>query len=243
MSDVGIITAQNISIDFRLAGIGDRMGAFIIDILVIAAYIFLITYVLEKFPLPEDYEWMIILCYLPVIFYHFIFEYLMQGQSPGKKQMKIRVLKEEGAPATLGSFFLRWILSPVDYFFTGGIAVISIIMTSKGQRLGDLAAGTIIVKEKKLASYNKSFFHKPVDESHQIEYPSVKHRIEQSDIDLIKEALRVRIDNQVLRPAERIREIIEKKLEVKTDLATVDFLHRVIRDFAFLHSDESDTLK
>ncbi len=242
MSDVGILTAQNITIDFKLAGIGDRMAAFIIDSIVIVAYIIFLIILAGQINLDAELRWMLLILYLPVLFYHLLFEYLMQGQTPGKKQMKIRVLKEEGAPATLGAYIIRWILSPVDFFFSGGIAITSIVMTQKGQRLGDLAAGTIVVKEKQLSNYNKSFFHKNAAEDHEIQYPAVRHRIEQSDMDLIKEALRVRIDNQVLEPADKVRAVIEKKLEMKTDLRTVDFLHRVIRDFDYIHSEDEKVI-
>ncbi len=238
MSDVGIFTAQNISIDFRTAGLGDRIAAFLIDGFVMLAYVLLMAFLLNTIPALAFSEWVVFLLYMPLFFYHLLFEYLMNGQTPGKKQMKIRVLQQEGSPATLGSYLLRWILSPIDYFFSGGIAMISIIMTKKSQRLGDLAAGTIVVKEKELAAYNKQFFHRPTSDNHEVNFPAVKHRIEQKDIDVIREALRVRVDNQVSAPAEKIREIIEKKLDVKTDLSTVDFLHKVIKDFNHFHSDE-----
>lgn len=237
MSDVGIFTAQNIFINFRMAGLGDRIAAFVIDGLVMLSYILLASFISGLLPDSFTSSWMMVLLYLPVFFYHLIFEYIMNGQTPGKKQMKIRVLQQEGSPATLGSYLLRWMLSPVDFMMSGGIAMISIIMTQKGQRIGDLAAGTIVVKEKELADYNKKFFHYEAPENHEVNFPTVKHRIEQKDIDVIREALRVRVDNQVAAPAEQIRTVIEKKLEVKTELSTVDFLHKVIKDFNFFHGE------
>ncbi|PIB36940.1 hypothetical protein BFP72_16780 [Reichenbachiella sp. 5M10] len=234
MSHIGVYTAQNIFINFKIAGIGDRIAAFLIDLLILTAYAMFISFVLsttESFGIGS-------VLYLPILFYHPLFEYLMNGQSPGKKQMKIRVLKEEGEPVTISSILLRWVLSPIDFMMSGGIAISSIILTKQGQRLGDLAGGTIVVKEKKLENYDKAFIRHQVEEGYEPVFPAVKVRLEQKDIDLIQDVLRVRLEHTLNAPAEKIRAVMEKKLEINSDRSTVNFLHTLVKDFNYYQSQE-----
>ena len=78
---------------------------------------------------------------LPTTFYSLIFEIAMNGQTPGKYLNKIRVVKIDGSKPTLGSYLTRWLLRIIDiWFFTGSVAVFTILFNGKGQRLGDIAA-------------------------------------------------------------------------------------------------------
>lgn len=234
MTNIGVYTAQNIFINFKPAGIGDRMAAFLIDIAVMVAYILGMSILFTEY----FNGWMAMVFMLPIMVYHPLFEYIMNGQSPGKRQLKIRVLKEEGQPVTVSSILLRWLLSPIDFMFSGGIAISSIVFTAKAQRLGDLAAGTIVVKEKKLDDYNKNMQHIALEEGYEPSFPSVKVRLTQKDIDLIQDTLRVRVEHTLDQPAEKIRAVIENKLEIKSDKSTVNFLHTVVKDFKYYNTEE-----
>src|SRR5690606_28519022 len=80
---------------------------------------------------------------LPALFYPLIMETLMEGQTVGKRLMKLKVVKIDGTRATFYQYFIRWISNTVDIFLSfGGIGLAAIILTKKGQRLGDLAADT-----------------------------------------------------------------------------------------------------
>jgi hypothetical protein len=86
------------------------------------------------------------LLYLPILFYHLAFETLMNGQTPGKLILKIRVTHIDGSTPNFLSYFLRWVLLPIDLLPYGGVGALFIIFTKNHQRLGDLAAGTSVVK-------------------------------------------------------------------------------------------------
>lgn len=230
MSELGIYTAQNVFIDYKLAGLGDRIAAFLIDGLIISAYLIGANWLASTIGLSG---WMVSTVYFPVLLYHLIFEILMNGQSPGKRQMKIQVKMANGSVPGISAYLLRWVISPVDYLMSGGLAMISIILSKKSQRLGDLAAGTVVTKIKVLDEFNKDFLKREVKEAYEPVFQHVKYKITQKDIDLIKEALRVRIDNSTHGPSETIRKKVEVRLEVKSDLTTVAFLHTVIRDFQY----------
>ena len=87
--------------------------------------------------------------YLPVIFYSLLFETLLDGQTPGKRIIKIKVVKIDGYQASLADFVIRWIFRIVDLnMMSGVVALISIITSPKNQRLGDMTAGTAVISLK-----------------------------------------------------------------------------------------------
>src|SRR5690606_21050190 len=84
---------------------------------------------------------------VPFLLYHPLFEILMNGQSPGKRQMKIKVVSLDGSSPTIGGYLMRWLFRLVEVFMLrGAVAMVTIAANGKGQRLGDIAAGTTVVK-------------------------------------------------------------------------------------------------
>ena len=93
---------------------------------------------------------MIFLSLCPIFFYHFIFELFLGGRTPGKLLTRIRVINKDGSPPGIIAYFLRWILFPIDLFpFILGLGAVSIAFSKHHQRLGDLAAGTVIIRKIK----------------------------------------------------------------------------------------------
>jgi uncharacterized RDD family membrane protein YckC len=231
MSEFGIYTAQNVTIDYKLAGLGDRIAAFVIDSLIMVAYVISVLLLVSAFGQMGIVFQVIV--FLPTLLYHLLFEVFMNGQTPGKRQMGIQVKMADGSVPGIGAYLLRWLLSPIDFVMSGGIAMASIIISAKSQRLGDLAAGTVVTKIKALDRFNKDFLTRNVDDTYEPVFDLVKYKINQKDIDLIKEALRVRIANSTYQPSEKLRKQLETRLEVTSDLSTVAFLHTVIKDFEY----------
>lgn len=97
--------------------------------------------------------------YLPVLFYSFLCEMFNYGQSLGKRLMNIRVVKADGSVPSISSYLLRWLLFPIDGPITGGLGLLVALLTKNSQRMGDLAAGTMVIKEK---NYRK--IHVSLDE-------------------------------------------------------------------------------
>lgn len=143
MTRLDIQTAQNVTIQYAPASIGDKIGAFLLDALILVMYGFTMLWLVVGI-LDIESTALIIAIYISAFFYHLTSEVLMQGQSIGKKQLKIKVVKINGRLATLGAHVLRWILRPVDNFFYGGVAILIIAIGGKGQRLGDIAASTTV---------------------------------------------------------------------------------------------------
>ena len=152
MDNFQIETAQNVTIKQQVAPLSTRIGAFLIDLLIITGYYILILLIMNAlgFSLNESLYVYYALLSLPVFFYSLLFETLMNGQTPGKYLSKIRVTKIDGSKPTFGSYLIRWVLRLIDISLaSGSVALLTILLNGKGQRLGDLAAGTTVISEKK----------------------------------------------------------------------------------------------
>ena len=159
MKSISIKTAQNVNIDYKIADVGERIIATIIDWLIILGFYFLMMlfgvlfpWFHETFPILFT---MIIL--IPVFFYNFILEYFMGGQTFGKRIRNIKIVKVDGSNVSAADHFIRWILRPIEIIFSSGaIALITAVINGKGQRLGDIAASTTVISLKSSVKLNRA---------------------------------------------------------------------------------------
>ena len=85
--------------------------------------------------------------------YYMIFEIATNGQSPGKRVLGLRVIKAQGYPISFSDSAIRNIVRIVDMLpFAYGVGLLTMLLNKNWQRLGDLAAGTLVVKEDAKAS-------------------------------------------------------------------------------------------
>lgn len=140
MTNSDIITNQFVRIDQSIASLGERMIAKLLDIILIVCSAIGVFYLV-----PGSEWWIYLLASLAIWMYDFFWETFHDGQTPGKSIMKIRVVNQDGSRPTVGSYFMRWLLSNIDMGCCG-IGILFILLTKKSQRLGDLAAGTIVIK-------------------------------------------------------------------------------------------------
>ncbi|MFI5203813.1 MAG: RDD family protein [Flavobacteriales bacterium] len=151
-----MVTSQNVTIEYQLASIGERLVALLIDYIILLAY-YLIMYNLvtntrvNTYEQVENLDAIAKLLILPVIFfYHLAFEVFCAGQSIGKMALSIRVVNLHGQNPTLSECFLRWAFRPIEIALTvGALASIYVSSSEKSQRLGDLVARTVVVKLNK----------------------------------------------------------------------------------------------
>jgi uncharacterized RDD family membrane protein YckC len=147
-----VLTPEKAVVSFSIAGVGGRVGAHLIDALVLFAFWWIVIIVAGIAGLVMDENLvggLIMMVVMSSLFLYFIlFEWLMGGQTLGKKAMGLRVLSHDGTPVTLRGAVYRNLLRPADFlpvlYFAGFIAM---FMNEKSQRLGDLAAGTIVIHE------------------------------------------------------------------------------------------------
>lgn len=246
MQTIEIQTAQNVNIEYPIASVGERVVAAIIDQLIMVGYIiamiFLYIWILNitegtsmYFPVAYFVIW-----FLPVFFYQLLCETFLNGQSFGKKLMKMRVVKLDGSQAGIGSYFLRWILAPIDIYFTyGSVGLVTMIVNGKGQRLGDLAAHTTVVKLKAEAKLEDTIL-KATPVNYDVKFPQVS-LLSDNDISLIKEVLDMNYKKPDIKVytgiINKTKEAIEIKIAVNTDMHPLTFLDTVLKDYNYMMSE------
>jgi uncharacterized RDD family membrane protein YckC len=150
---IPIETPEGISLTYELAGLSDRGMAYLVDLLircaalaVIGALFFLF---LGEARLAGVGLWLVVY-FLVEWGYFVLFELLWDGQSPGKRLFELRVIKSAGHPVGFYDSALRNLLRGADIMpMTYAVGAVCILASGRFQRLGDLAAGTIVVRERK----------------------------------------------------------------------------------------------
>ena len=227
------ITNQNIEIQLELAGLGDRILAFLIDALIIFLYAMFAAFIVSLFASLND-SFFFVIPFIPILFYSLLFEIFTDGQSPGKKVREIKVVKTDGGSPTVFNYLLRWVLRPIDIFLYGAVAILCIIVTKNGQRLGDIAAGTTVIKQSaSLKISDISTIKKSLD--HTVTYPQVK-RLNDKQAELIRKALQMRRDGLNRAATDEIASKTKKFLQIETDLPNLKFLYTVLKDYEYLQS-------
>jgi len=155
---VSIVTPEAVRLDFAPAGVGTRMLAIFLDLLVMGAALIALGLVVGlsgSGGLGETPALIISLVglFLIVFGYPIGCETLWGGRTVGKAALGLRVRTKEGAPVRFRHAAIRGALSLIDLYLTLGLAAtLSVLLTRDSQRLGDLAAGTLVLRERTAAS-------------------------------------------------------------------------------------------
>ncbi len=234
MSSIRVNTTQNIQLEFELASLGDRILAFLLDWVVIIAYVFLIFIIF--FNLFKEATWAVILLFLPALFYYLILETFLNGQTIGKRARNIRVVSLDGNNATFGQFLIRWLFRLIDITLTEGLCgLLCVALNPNHQRLGDMVAGTAVIKTIVPFSLEDTIYT-PVENNYEVHFPEVVN-LKAKDIQLIKEVLQhdAHSGNLLLvhNTAEKIRDV----LQIHSEMEPYLFLHTVIADYNYLESE------
>lgn len=244
MSLIAINTSQNVNINFNTASIGERILAFFIDILIKAAYIMVLFWFLFKIFNFGSYintldNWsqmaVFIIITLPIHIYTLVGESLMEGQTLGKKIVKIKVVKIDGFQASFGDYLMRWFFRLIDVFSNSGvIGLISMIISKNNQRLGDIASGTAVISLKNRVNISHTILEN-LKEDYVPLFPQVI-ALTDNDVRIIKENYQkaLKIDDRIVvsKLSTKIKEIL--KLEIDpTKMTERQFINIVIKDYNF----------
>ena len=163
-----IDTPENVTFDYKVAGIGSRFLAALVDtaVIVLLQVIAFATLFLaflqqdEPFALFEENNSDVTLLYwfLGIILlinfafywgYYIFFEILWNGQTPGKRLVGLRVIRLDGTPVSAAEVVIRNLARTIDLLPAAyGIGVVTMFVNENSRRLGDLAAGTVVVHER-----------------------------------------------------------------------------------------------
>ncbi len=259
-----IETPERVPLHFALASIGNRFIACAIDHAIQALAIALIglsALILTSFPSIERViasapKWvvavMIIVLFLILAGYFAFFEWAWSGQTPGKRWLKLRVLREDGRPITFWEAAVRNLLRTLDMmpapFYS--IGLISVFSTTRDQRVGDMVAGTVVVREREAEAPEFSqVFATPVSDPalrrsfKPVDFTASLASLTDSEIQVVETFLRRRWDlSDVPRQwmAWRVSLPILYKIRPTYDLATFTYegfleelLHRYLQEHRF----------
>ena len=263
--DVLIIeTPERVPLHFALASIGNRFIACAIDHAIQALALGLIAItaaVLASFSFIEQslsgapkwvYAVMVLLLFLIFAGYFAFFEWIWNGQTPGKRWLKLRVIREDGRPITFWEAAVRNLLRSFDMmpipFYSVGL--ISVFSTTRDQRIGDMVAGTVVVREREAeAPAFAQVFATPVSDPalrrsfKPVDFQANLSSLTEAEIQVVETFLRRRWDlADVPRQwmAWRVTLPILYKLRPTYDLATFTYegfleelLHRYLQEHRF----------
>jgi uncharacterized RDD family membrane protein YckC len=152
---VTIATPEGVELELTLAGLGSRFIAVFVDTLIKVVLLIALSFLLGGGIVETDVPTGLpgalyfIGVFLVLFGYDVLFETLASGRTPGKRWTGIRVVRAEGQPVGFLTAAVRNILRLVDFLpFGYAVGTLSILVSARNQRLGDLAAGTLVVRER-----------------------------------------------------------------------------------------------
>jgi uncharacterized RDD family membrane protein YckC len=157
-----IDTPENVVLEAEIAGFGSRCIAALLDYLLVIV-VMIVLYLLFASAIrnnaPDDptvaVSLFVLIQFLIISFYHLIFEFLWNGQTPGKRRIGIRVVQINGLPMNASSILIRNLVRLFDFLpVLYGVGLLVLFSTKRTQRLGDLAARTIVVYERPQLNLN-----------------------------------------------------------------------------------------
>jgi uncharacterized RDD family membrane protein YckC len=236
MEIVKVTTSQHVEIDYPVAGLGERIAARLIDGAIIGGVIFLLVISLMAMGIFDSNKVVLIISIVILgvffSFYDLIFEIFWNGQSLGKRIMKIKVISLDGAQPTIGQYFMRWVFRIVDFTFTGSIcAFLCVAISEKKQRVGDMVAGTTLIKTVPRTNFNQIAFH-PVEEEYQPVFENV-NQLSDRDIELLHEVINTYYKTYnatlIYQMADKIKGILT--IEIPAGMNELEFLKTIIKDY------------
>lgn len=241
MSYLPINTTQNVIINFNTASVGDRLLASIVDILIKLAYAIVIIYLFNLLEINKIVErldsWsimsIIIFFAFPVLIYSLVLESLFEGQTLGKKLLKIKVVKIDGYQASLGDYFIRWLFRIVENNILGGlIGLLVMVLNKNTQRLGDIAAGTAVLTLKNSISIKNTILEE-IEEEYIPKYASVI-KLSDNDVRIIKETYLVAIKKKDTETLNTLVQKIETVVGIKCPpQKQEEFIKTILKDYNF----------
>ncbi len=261
MAIIRVATSFNVDLDFEIAPFHKRLLAYFIDFSLLICYLYVIKYILYGFldlNMKENMGMDIIVISIPMLLYPFCSELFLNGQSVGKKIMKIRVMSLSGNEPSVGQYIIRWVTRFFEWPFLFGYVVLSgpaiyayifitaflglgvlIIMTvtPKSQRLGDLAAGTVVVNTRTDLNIADTIFIETVQQGYTPKYPEVM-QLTDADINTIKMVLNRTKKSRNRELGERVKARIMQVLHINTEEPAEEFLEKLLEDYNYLATRE-----
>jgi uncharacterized RDD family membrane protein YckC len=246
LEKLNIDTPEQVALEFSLATVGSRFLALAVDTLIqIGCGLVLLTGVAlggwaASFTLAQAGQWFLALAVLGlfVIYYGYfaVFESVWNGQTPGKRVIGLRVIHVSGRPVSVFEALLRNIIRIADQLpGIYAIGIVSVFVTERSQRLGDLAAGTVVVHEMGGRADSREF---RADVSATVQgIPSTQHgalKLTAEEIAVVELFLRRREQLEVFgreRAARKIAERMRDRLGITERVEDERLLEEIVEEY------------
>jgi uncharacterized RDD family membrane protein YckC len=256
MPILSVSTAFNLDLDFECAPFPKRLGAFMLDTILLTVYVYFLSKIgiQNRVYLDENLQLIFdLITYIPLAMYHLICELAFKGQSFGKKVMKLRVISADGSVPSVAQLLLRWFCNPSGFILIGILIVIFyggiwglittafyfadfilVLVTKYSQRIGDLAAQTVVVTHKLPYSIDDTIYKKVDEDLYQVRYPEVI-KLSDRDINTVNNILlqfkKYKVNHYVQTVVDKVQNVL--KIEMQEE-GNIEFLERLIRDYNYL---------
>ncbi len=238
MPELQINTTQNVIINYTAAGAGERLLAFIIDMVIKVGYLMILGGIFDVFENMDEWSQIGIntILSLPVVFYTLIQELYLDGQTLGKKALSIRVVKIDGYQASLTDYVIRWFFRIVDVYILG-LGFFFVAFSKKSQRIGDIVAGTSVISLKNNIKMSHTILENLKD-GFVPTYPSVI-KLSDNDARIIKNTFLVAKEANDFKTLIKLRNKIVEVAEIKENRHSNDivFIDTVLKDYNYYTQD------
>lgn len=254
MAIITVNTPFNIDLEFKIASLGKRLAAWLIDITVICFYFWaVLRFVRPLFGLGEAMGTSAFLfVILPILVYQLTFELFFNGQTIGKRIAGVAVIDMEGKEPSIGQYLLRWVLcignlfvyaipyllliSPFALFIFLFLYLpdfITMAVSKNSQRIGDFAAGTVVIDKKHRPGIGDTIYLRIESANYQPMFPGVM-KLSDRDINGIRNLLNVRSNSRdtqsyVLKVVAKIKTV----LGIESDMDPMQFLQQLLWDYNY----------
>ncbi|WP_298927688.1 RDD family protein [uncultured Allomuricauda sp.] len=236
MGNLQINTTQNVNLDYKIVSIGERIVAFLIDGLILYMYAYLVSVVSNAIGYIYDDTWtqrgLASLIFLPAMFYSLLMHSIFNGRTVGKMLLKMRVVRLDGTPVHWSNYLVRWMLRLVDiWIFLGSIGILSILFSERRQRVGDAAAGTVVISTKNKTKVSHTILEE-VNDEYVPQFTNVT-LLTDKDVRLIKDTFRIARKSNDFKTLTALRVKVESILNTNSNLYDVQFLDTVLKDYNY----------
>ena len=236
MNNLQVNTTQNVNVNYTIVSIGERIVAFFIDLFLLYLYAVVVNLIGDAIGYMYEDRWtqrgLVALIFLPAMFYSLWMHLIFNGRTVGKMLMKMRVVRVDGSPVSWSSYFIRWMMRLVDiWLFLGSIGLLTILFSEKRQRLGDAAAGTVVISTKHKTKVSHIILEEVTD-NYVPRFTNVT-LLTDKDVRLIKETFYIAKTSNDFKTLKALRDKVDSILQTKSELYDKEYLEIVLKDYNY----------
>jgi len=258
---IQIETPFNIELEFEIAEAHKRLFAYLIDFSILLLFFMSMKYFyyggfnLTSTESLESHVGLDILTIsIPMLLYSLVCDVMMHGQTIGKKILNIRVISLDGGEPSLSQYTIRWMFKVFEWpfffgytFFSlqnimayiiimgfwGVVVLIFIAVSKKNQRLGDMAANTVVVNTQSPFSVNDTVYMQINDINYIVTFPEVL-KLSDRDINTIKNVVSLYHKEYNTEICDRLALKVQEVLEIHSNMYSINFLETLLADYNYL---------